>query len=388
MRRQGMKERADWRARAEEAGFTFHSGENGERYWDESAAYAFSLKQIEEDLEAPVAELESMCLAFVDQAVKNEETLRRLAIPEFAWPLIAESWRRGDRNLYGRFDLAYDGSGPAKLLEYNGDTPTALFESAVFQWSWLEEGIASGALPEGADQFNSVHDKLVAALGQMRRGDTYRLHLACDIDSDEDRGTIAYLAECAKQAGQTAHCMAMADIGIAASGQFLDENDEPILTLFKLYPWEWMLKEEFGQKIGGSSTVFIEPVWKALLSTKGLLPFLWQMAPDHPNLLKAYFEDDPRASELSGARVRKPILSREGANVTVFDGARETRTDGPYGAEGYIVQDYARTFRSGSTQAIIGAWAVASEPAGICVREQESPIINNMARFVPHFIEP
>jgi glutathionylspermidine synthase len=36
--------------------------------------------------------------------------------------------------LYGRFDLAYRGDGPPKLLEYNADTPTALFEAAVVQW--------------------------------------------------------------------------------------------------------------------------------------------------------------------------------------------------------------------------------------------------------------
>ena len=47
---------------------------------------------------------------------------------------IAASWKRRDASLYGRFDLRYDGQGPAKLLEYNADTPTSLFETAVFQW--------------------------------------------------------------------------------------------------------------------------------------------------------------------------------------------------------------------------------------------------------------
>lgn len=388
MKRIVFTERPDWREKAEAAGFGFHSGEKGERYWFEGAAYAFSLREIEADLEAPVGELESLCLAFVDRAVKDEEILRRLAIPDFAWPLIAESWQRGDRNLYGRFDLAYDGSGPAKLLEYNGDTPTALFESAVFQWSWLEEGIASGALPKAADQFNSLHDRLVSALGQMQRGERYTLHLACDPDSAEDAGTVAYLAECARLAGLTAECLGIADIGIAADGQFVDASDAPIRTLFKLYPWEWMLQEEFGQKIGGSKTQFIEPVWKAILSTKGILPFLWEMAPEHPNLLRAYFEGDPGASDLPARHVRKPILSREGANVTVFDGETTTATEGPYGKEGFVLQEYAKPFRQGETQAIVGAWTVASEPAGICIREQDSAVIDNMARFVPHYIEP
>ena len=55
------------------------------------------------------------------------------------------SWRAAEPELYGRMDLVF-GAGPAKLLEYNADTPTALYESAAFQWIWLEEMAAAGAL--------------------------------------------------------------------------------------------------------------------------------------------------------------------------------------------------------------------------------------------------
>lgn len=387
MRREPMAERPDWRKKAEAAGFIFHS-ENGERYWDESAAYVFSLREIEEDLEAPTAELEDMCMAFVDRAAKDEAVLERLAIPEFAWPLIAESWERGDRNLYGRFDFAYDGTGPAKLLEYNADTPTTVFETGYFQWAWLEDQIAAGQLPEGADQFNSLHDRLVAALKDLDRGQRYTLHLACVDDSVEDRATIAYLAECARQGGVTARCLTIGQIGLNERGTFIDEREQEIDILFKLYPWEWMLREEYGKRVAGARTRFVEPIWKALLSNKGLMPMLWQMAPGHPNLLEAHFADDAGAAALGPRFVRKPMLSREGANVTIENGGLSAKTDGPYGAEGAIVQAVAPLFRAGPNHAVCGSWVVAGQPAGLCIREDNQPIIGNRSRFVPHYIAP
>lgn len=350
MHRLRLIERPDWRAKAEAQGFVFHS-EGGAPYWDESVCYAFSLREIEDNIEAPTADIEDMCIAFVDRAVKDEEVLSRLAIPSFAWPLIAESWGRGDRNLYGRFDFAYDGTGPAKLLEYNADTPTTVFETGYFQWVWLEDQVKAGRLPEGADQFNSLHDRLVSAFRQLNRGERYKLHLACVDDSVEDRATIGYLAECARQAGVTAQCMAIANIGISDQGLFVDELGARIDVLFKLYPWEWMLREEYGGKIAGCQTRFIEPIWKSLLSNKGLLPYLWKMEPDHPNLLETYFSDEPAAKALVKSHVRKPLLSREGANVTIERGIHSARTNGPYGQEGYVVQKLADLFRAGENRA-------------------------------------
>ena len=136
MRRISVSCRPNLGARAQETDFRFHEI-NGESYWDESAYYAFSLQEIENDLEAPSGELAALCLEATGRIVTDEQQLKRLAIPEHAWDLILQCWRRKDPSLYGRFDLAYGGAGPAKLLEYNADTPTALFEASVFQWIWL-----------------------------------------------------------------------------------------------------------------------------------------------------------------------------------------------------------------------------------------------------------
>ena len=150
MKRVDTAERPQWRDYAESVGFAFHTFD-GEPYWDETAYYQFSLQQIEDDLEAPTEELHEMAMELVDEIVRDAEKLRQLAIPESFWNHIYNGWTNGEPHLYGRMDLVYNGTGPAKLLELNYDTPTSLFETGFFQWVWLEEKIQRGELPSGAD---------------------------------------------------------------------------------------------------------------------------------------------------------------------------------------------------------------------------------------------
>src|SRR6202045_3307277 len=154
--------RNDWSATAEACGFDFHTID-GERYWDERAYYAFTLEEIEQQIETPTGDIDAMCLELVGRAIDDEKYLQRLKIPQAFWPLISESWHRDDLSLYGRLDFSFDGQGPAKLLEYNADTPTSIFEAAVFQWTWLEQAIERQIIPKRADQFNSLHERLIDA---------------------------------------------------------------------------------------------------------------------------------------------------------------------------------------------------------------------------------
>src|ERR1700754_603793 len=162
MRRIACPERDDWQATADACGFDFHTID-GERYWDERAYYAFTLEQIEQQIETPTADIDAMCLELVGRAIDDEKYLRRLKIPQAFWPLISESWHHDDLSLYGRLDFSFHGSGPAKLLEYNADTPTSIFEAAVFQWTWLEQAIERQIIPVRSDQYNSLHESLIGA---------------------------------------------------------------------------------------------------------------------------------------------------------------------------------------------------------------------------------
>ena len=384
MQRIVCPERDDWQATAAAMGFAFHS-EDGARYWDERAYYAFSLDEIERQIEAPTAELDAMCRELVGRAVKDERYLRLLKIPEAHWSLIAASWQRRDPSLYGRFDLAYGGRGPAKLLEYNADTPTSLFEAAVFQWKWLEEAIERQIVPKRADQYNSLHDNLIEAW--RRIGNGQRLHLAAAMDDVEDRGTVSYLADVAQQGGLDPVLIDIAGIGLHDNGNFVDLDDRPIELAFKLYPWEWMFREQFGARLKGASTRWIEPPWKAVLSNKGILPLLWQMFPNHPNLLPTFFDDDPAAAGLGSSYVRKPLYSREGANVTLVSGGNAIDAQpGPYGAEGFIRQALAPLPDFSGQYPVLGSWLVGDTACGLSIREDENPITGNLSRFVPHAI--
>ena len=213
------------------------------------------------------------------------------------------------------------------------------------------------------------------------------LHLACCKDSDEDEGTIEYMADCARQGGIETRLIYIEDIGIDTQGRFTDLQDDVITDLFKLYPWEWIMTDDFGKNVPASNTRFIEPGWKAILSNKGLLPLLWEMFEGHPNLLPAWFDGDAGAAALGGDYVRKPLLSREGANVEIFqDGERTVSVEGDYGAEGHIIQALHPLPGFDGNYPMIGSWMVASQPCGIGIREDNSMVTGNNARFVPHII--
>ena len=172
---------------ARDHGFHFHIIDD-EIYWDESRAYRFTLQQIEERIEKPTAELHQMCLDVVDRAVKSEELMTQLAIPPLYWDAIAESWQSQDPSLYGRMDFVWTNEGSVKLLEYNADTPTSLYESAYFQWQWMEDARRAGIIPRDADQFNSIQDKLVARFAELATD--IPLYFCCCKESEEDRGTL------------------------------------------------------------------------------------------------------------------------------------------------------------------------------------------------------
>ncbi len=390
MRRVPVKPRPNLEARVRETDFRFHSID-GETYWDESAYYAFSLQEIEEGLEAPSKELAALCLELAGRVVKSECLLQRLAIPPHAWDLIAESWHGKDPSLYGRFDFAYDGKGPAKLLEYNADTPTALFEASIFQWLWLEDAIGQKLLPSASDQFNSIHERLVGRLTELRKAEkpSPRLHLAYEPGSIEDHALVSYLEDCALQAGFETCVLGIADIGTRGEGPFVDLDNRPITLLFKLYPWEWMFADKFGRSPSLYETRFIEPPWKAILSNKGILPLLWEMEPAHPNLLPSYFEDSAMRHSAGGDYARKPLYSREGGNIVLIkNGDMDHCTDGPYGKEGYIWQARAAIPAFDGRFPVIGSWISGADACGIGIREDASPITKNTSHFLPHAIIP
>ncbi|UDG79942.1 glutathionylspermidine synthase family protein [Candidatus Steffania adelgidicola] len=384
MKRVTFSERPNWREKASEYGFNFHTL-YGKPYWCEDAYYQFTIKEIE-TLEEVTADIHQMCLQVVKKVVASDELMRKFRIPQHTWSFVRKAWKTCQPSLYSRLDLVYDGLHPPKLLENNADTPTSLYEAAFFQWVWLEDNIKAGQLPVNVDQYNSIQDQLIARFAVLQSDYTFGLlHLTCCHNTEEDRGTVQYLQDCATAAGLPNIFLYIEELGLGEKGQFTDIQNQVIKNLFKLYPWEFMLREMFSTKLEDAGVCWLEPAWKCIISNKALLPMLWKMFPDHPNLLAAYFFEDkpPRMDNY----VVKPLFSREGANVQVFEGHREiARVDGPYGAEGSIVQAFHPLPRFGTSYTLIGSWLVNDLPCGIGLREDRQFITQDLSRFYPHVI--
>lgn len=400
MQRVPQRIRPDWRRRLDERGFNFHSidDQGVDRtaetdrflYWREDVAYRFTEAQVETLYEATMA-LQQLCLETAGDLIRRGD-LDRLQIPPAAQAMVENSWQRGDPSLYGRFDLSWDGTGAPKLLEANHDTPTSLVESAVAQWWWKTD------VQPRADQFNSLHEALVERWRLIgERLGIRRLHLACLFDSQEDVGNTEYLLDTALQAGLVGVMLDVRQIGVDAQGRFVDADDGEMRHVFKLYPWEWMVRDPYAAPLATAPTRWIEPPWKLVLSNKGLLPILWERHRGHPNLLPASFDPTSLADR---PHVRKPLLSREGANIRfIEDGCVTLETPGGYGAEGWVYQALARvaSFPAPETtsvhgplpavHAVLGSWVVGDEAVGLCVREDVSPVTKDTSYFVPHYFE-
>lgn len=384
MRRIAVPPRQDWESKVEALGLTFHhtAMPDGQviPYWDETAYYSFRMESVLE-LERVTNELHQLCIEAA-QHVIDKGRFGELAIPKEAVPRIIKTWEEDQPSIYGRFDFWWDGDSPPKLLEYNADTPTAVLEAAVIQWQWLEE------LFPGKDQFNSIHERLIEAWKRLRPylwGEVLHFTHAYNPDS-EDLMTTNYLRDTAEQAGIQTAALLVDDIGWDKQGKvFLDLEDRRIRSIFKLYPWEWILQEEFGPHVLETykDVQWIEPIWKMLLSNKGILAVLWELNPGHPNLLPTYL-DGPRDMQ---AYVRKPILGREGSNVSVVTPGAALETPGGYGQEGFVYQAFSPLPVFDGFYPVIGSWVIEGEAAGMGIREAEGWVTRNWSRFVPHLIE-
>lgn len=401
MQRVRITPRTDWVAKVETLRFDWHSTPDGPgTYWDESAYWQLTAAEVDR-LEEATNELHEMCVAATESAIERG-LLPHFGFSTSAIALIEDSWRRRDDDqpsLYGRFDLAYTGGDTApKLLEYNADTPTSLYEASVVQWAWLEE-----VFPD-QDQFNSLHEGLVAAWGKARAHVVDgTLHFTCAMPHAEDEGTLRYMLDTALEAGLAGKVVAADAIGWAVpegapensfEGRFVDAEDTAITTLFKILPWDWLLADQYGERLAHLTQrrrlTVIEPAWKMVMANKAILPVLWELYTDHPNLLPSF--PDRRAFPPGSRVVAKPLLGREGANISIgtlgeggtLAGQPIESKPGAYGDEGYIYQSYTPLASADGVNAVVGSWVIDGVSRGIGIREDHDLITGNRSRFVPH----
>jgi glutathionylspermidine synthase len=373
MRRCAVAPRTDWRARVEQQGLVFHTTRETGVYWGEGAYYEFTAAEID-SLEAAARELHARCLDAVAHVIEKQR-YAELGLSPLAIELVERSWRERAPALYGRFDFAFGGGVP-KMLEYNADTPTSLLEAGVIQWTWQGE-----CVPD-ADQWNQVHERLIAAWRALAPRVGPLVHFACCADV-EDQMTVGYLRDTAEQAGIATASVPMDKVGWEPlRGELVDLQGQAIRAMFKLYPWEGLVVDAFAPELPRIPTTWLEPAWKMILSNKAILPILWELFPGHPNLLPASRE----GGTVGDAWVKKPLLGREGSNVTVRAPGVEVATAGPYNRTGYVYQSYADLGCFDGMRPVLGAWIIGGVPAGMGIREADCYVTSNTARFIPHVV--
>ena len=375
MRRVSIESRKDYIKKIEELGFNFHSDPELGTYYKEDAVYEFTMEEIEEIEKATNEAYRMYCDAA--EYVINYDLYDVLHIPETMWGAIKESWERDDLSLLGRFDFMISREdGKPKILEFNSDTPSLEIESSILQWSFKEE-----MFPE-ADQFNSIHEHLVNSWVDIhQRYNSPRYYFACCRESLEDHETLQYLISTAMEAGLNTAELEMEQLLYDETDNCLySPGGERIETCFKLYPYEWIFSENI--EAAKSKIHWIEPLWKSIMSNKALLPIIYQLFPDSPYVLPCKVNPVGMKSYC-----KKPIFSREGANITlVKDGKVIEESTGEYGEEGYVYQELVDVQPYDGYYPLIGSFVIGGEACGMGIRDTKTKITDNMSLFTPHII--
>lgn len=377
----------------EEIGFYWHTDIDNSDYVADSMV---EITEAEAEAYYTAAnEIYDMFVEAGEHVIKNN-LFHEIGIPFNLVEPIKLSWESDVHwHLYGRFDFAggIDGE-PIKLLEFNADTPTSVFETGVVQWALARHnGMDTGL------QFNNLYEALKANFKRVvtlegdieefeRVYDGWRMLFSAVRGNKEEENTVKFLQQVAHEAGWTTGFTYMDEVGFDAEHGVFDEEGEKYEFWFKLYPWEDIaiseggLLEQLTNMIKNQTSIFLNPPYVAMFHSKGMLKILKELFPNSPYLLDASFE--PLVGK---SYVEKKCFSREGENVKIFasDGATIAENGGIYGNSKNVYQEFVQLPTDSSGAHYQAGVFFAYEGAGLGFRKG-GKILDNMSKFVGHVI--
>ncbi len=375
----------------ESIGFVWHTDSDGSDY------VADELVEVsEEEAEAYYKAGNELYEMFVEagEYVIQNNLFHEIGIPFNLVDAVKLSWENDVHwHIYSRFDLAggIDGK-PIKLLEYNADTPTALFETAILQWAILKyNGL------EEERQFNSAYEairdnfkRLVTLHEDPQKFDEWyqgwKILFSSIKGSLEDENTTRLLEVIASEAGFETHFCYVDEVGFSEEGIFCE--DIPFEFWFKLIPWENIAIDEpelallLTEIIKNQRAIILNPAYTLMFQSKGMLKILWDLFPNHPLLLET------SSQPLEGKPyVKKHFFGREGENITIYgpDGEVVAKRDGEYGSFPAIYQEFVELPKDEQGRYYQAGLFFAYESCGLGYR-RGSEIIDNMSKFVGHIV--
>ncbi|AFL67449.1 glutathionylspermidine synthase family protein [Sulfurospirillum barnesii] len=376
----------------ESIGFYWHTDNDNTSYVADELVLV-SNEEVEAYYEA-ANELYDM-FAQAGQYVIDNNLFHELNIPFNLVELIKNSWENDVHwHLYGRFDFAggIDGK-PIKLMEFNADTPTSLYETAIIQWAMLK---ANGM--DEAKQFNTVFEALKENFKRLvvLGGDTedfshyyegWKILFSSIRGNIEDENTTRLLQSAANEAGFHTDFAYVDEVGFNQEGVF--KGDENFEYWFKLIPWENIAIEEgdlallLDEIVREQKAIILNPAYTLLFQSKAFMKVLWDMFPNHPLLLETSFEP------LKGQKqVEKRAFGREGANTVIYERDMSVieQTEGEYGNFKPIYQAYVELPKDSEGRSYQAGVFFAYEGCGLGFR-RGGLIMENFSKFVAHRIK-
>lgn len=378
----------------ESIGFVWHTDE------DETSYIADEIVQVsEEEANAyyeATNELYDMFCEAGDYVIENN-LFHEINIPFNLVNLIKESWENDVHwHLYSRFDLAGGiDEKPIKLIEFNADTPTAVFETAIIQWAMLK----ANNLDE-ASQFNNLYDALkdnfkriitmeddIEKFEEFYKDLGWKILFSSIASSGEDINTTKLLQHIATEAGFNTDFEYIDKVQFNDEGIFKD--DVNFEFWFKLIPWENIAIDEselaliLEDIVANKKAIIFNPAYTLMFQSKGFMKILWDLYPNHPLLLETSFEP------LVGKKqVEKRCFGREGANVAIInsDNSLDMKTDGDYEGFKAIYQEYVELPTDEKGNSYQAGVFYAYEACALGFRKG-GKILNNMSKFVGHIIK-
>ncbi|EAH6868545.1 glutathionylspermidine synthase family protein [Campylobacter lari] len=375
----------------DQIGFSWHTDNDGSDYLDSNLV---CVKESEANAyyEA-VNELYDMFVAAAQEVIDNDR-FDELGIPFNLVDAIKMSWENDVHwHLYGRFDLAggLDGK-PIKLIEFNADTPTSLFESAILQWAILKQNNL-----DESSQFNNIYEalkdnfkRLITLEEDVSEFEKYyegwKILFSSIAGSDEDMITTKLLAHIAREAGFESEFSYIDEVEFSPEGVF--KNDVNFEYFFKLIPWESIAIEEgelamlLTQIMQNQKAIILNPAYTLLFQSKGIMKILWELYPNHPLLLET--SDKPLVGKKC---VKKPVFGREGANVSIIEanGDVSFETKGDYQNNRFVYQEFAEFNKNENDYYQAGVF-FAYEGCGLGFRKG-GLVLDNYSKFVGHIVK-
>lgn len=378
----------------ESIGFHWHTDEDDTSYISDEVVVV-SEAETEAYYEASNELYEMFCEA--GEYVMENDLFHELNIPFNLVEIIKKSWEDDVHwHLYGRFDLAggIDGN-PIKLIEFNADTPTSLFETAIIQWAMLK----SNGLDE-ASAFNSLYE----ALGNnFRRFVTLETPLEdfdkhykdlnfkilfTSVDGNlEEENTVKLLQHIATEVGYTTDFEYMDKVEFSDDG--ISKDGVNFEYWFKLIPWEDIAIDEgelaviLTELINNKKVIIVNPAYTLMFQSKGFMKILWDLYPNHPLLLETSFEPLENTKQ-----VEKMCFGREGANTAIInaDNSLDVKTDGEYDNFKPIYQEYVEFPQDEKGDYYQAGVFYSFEGCGLGFRKG-GKILDNSSKFVGHIVE-